>query len=381
MKRLLLLSCAALVFLSCYFPPYKEDLSLAIRTADKLDGRAVVGPIDRGPWDFQGRTVVFYPSKDALVIRTNDYVRGFVVATDDHSARMMFVDHGPTEDDDYFIGSENTVPLGNSDDTLFTYSVSPVKDGDDDDGQELLGIVLAADDSNQREFVLLDQVLQVVTPIDMNLELAGHLGLPPPPDTLVIGASFLVENAPDSDLFYGLCIDRIAGLFAEAMYRTNASGGLQFLAPVRPAIAFDLPGLSEELKNVFCFHNVYTPTFRSYLSYYDKVRRSYRNFSWDDSLQLRLLTDMDRRIDLVLSNDWLFSHDGNKGYVYNSDGELLNSFVMGGLTLVYEIYDAGIANVVFTIPVWAPVQVGGNDWQDRMFFLVYWIPTDELAGL
>jgi hypothetical protein len=93
---------------------------------------------------------------------------------------------------------------------------------------------------------------------------------------------------------------------------------------------------------------------------------------------------MERRIDLLLSNGWLFSRDGNKGYVYDGDGELLNSFVMGGLTLVYEVYDSSIPKVprvVFTIPVWAPVEVGGNDWEDRLFFLVYWIPTVELVGL
>jgi hypothetical protein len=101
----------------------------------------------------------------------------------------------------------------------------------------------------------------------------------------------------------------------------------------------------------------------------------------DDSLELRVLVDMDRRIDLVLSNGWLFSKDENKGYVYDSNGQLLNSFVMGGLDLAYEISAVGVYRVVFTIPTWAPARIEFDHWEERLFFLVYWIPTEQLADL
>jgi len=90
---------------------------------------------------------------------------------------------------------------------------------------------------------------------------------------------------------------------------------------------------------------------------------------------------MDRRIDLVLSNGWLFSREGNSGYVYDGEGELLNSFLMGGLTLVFELFDGGVYRSVFTIPVWAPVRIDGDYWEDRLFFLVYRVPTERLADL
>jgi hypothetical protein len=77
----------------------------------------------------------------------------------------------------------------------------------------------------------------------------------------------------------------------------------------------------------------------------------------------------------------LFSKDDNKGYVYDGNGELINSFVMGGLTLVFETFDGASYRAVFTIPVWAPEQNGSNDWESRLYFLVYWIPTEELADL
>jgi hypothetical protein len=200
----------------------------------------------------------------------------------------------------------------------------------------------------------------------------------------------MLENTIDSDLFCGLAYTISSGQFSEALYRTDTTAGppypgLTFLAPIRPTPTFDFPGLPGDLRNVFYFHNVYSPTFRSYLGFYDEVRREYRYFSWDnefDPPRLRVITTIDRRIDHVFSNDTLFGTEGNKGYVYDGNGELINSFVKGGLDLVYEMADSGLVNrVVFTIPVWAPVQVDNNYWEDKLFFIVYWIPTEQLADL
>ncbi len=369
MKKLLFLLLPIILLGACYFPPYREELSLALPAAKKMEGTAVVGPIDRGPRDFQDRTIVFYPSKDALVIRTNDYVRGFIIATDDRSAQLMFVNHGSSEDDDYFIDFDDPGPLDNSDDKQFVFRATTIIDSSDIDDIEKLGIIFFNNESQNRDYVMFDQSFTPMAgPIDMN---AG---------TLLLGASFFPEDLAAADSFHALRVDPVTGLYSEEEYQADPSGLSAFVG-IRTDIP--LPGLPSEMTN--CFYYTLpappSPTRRSYLSVYDRVRRKYRNFSWDDSLELKILIDMDRRIDFVLSNGWLFSRDENKGYVYDSDGELLNSFVMGGLTLVYEIYKSSIPRVVFTIPVWAPVQVGGNDWEDRLFFLVYWIPTDELAGL
>jgi hypothetical protein len=372
MKKLLFLLLPIVLQGACYFPPYREELSLALPATKKMEGTAVVGPIDRGPGDLQDRTILFYPSKDALVNRTNDYVRGFIIATDDRSARLMFVDHGPTEDDDYFIGFDNTVPLDNSDDKQFVFRATTVIDSSDVDGENL-GIIFFNEEFQTRDYVLFDEsFIPIAGPIDMN---AGML---------LLGASFFPEEFVAADRFHALRVDPVTGLYSEEEYQTNPGTGLSAIGGIR--INISLPGLPSEMTN--CFYYTLpaplSPTRRSYLSVYDRVRRKYRNFSWDDSLELQVFIDMERRIDLLLSNGWLFSRDGNKGYVYDGDGELLNSFVMGGLTPVYEVYDSSIPKVprvVFTIPVWAPVEVGGNNWEDRLFFLVYWIPTVELVGL
>jgi len=383
-KRLLLLSSAALVFLSCYFPPYKEDLSLAVRTADKLDERAVVGPIDRGPWDFRDREIWFYPSKDGIV-EDSDYLRGFIVAVDDRSARLMYVGHSFISDDDYFVNFDQTVPLENSDETQFDYTIATIKDSDSGvppstDMQELLGIALFDPESDQREYIMFDEnYAPVSSPIDMKLGIETDFGLG---DALVLGTSFFPWAAPANDRLHVFALDRLTGLFTEAAYNTDASSALNLVGDIR-GTSFDLPGLPDDLSTCFYFNTpqILSPTRRSYLSVYDPVRRGYRNFSWDSALQLQILTDMDRRIDLLLSNGWLFSRDGNTGYIYDSEGQYLNSFVMGGMKLVYEIFYSGEARAVFTVPAFAPVQVGDGDWNDRLFFLVYWIPTDQLADL
>ncbi len=383
MKRLLLLSCAALVFLSCYFPPYKEDLSLAIRTANKLERRALVGPIDRGPWEFRNREIWFYPSKDGIV-SDSDYLRGFIVAVDDRSARLLYVGHSFISNDDYNVNSDNTVPLENSNETQFGYTIATIKDGSSGvpplpaDMQELLGIALFDPESNRREYIMLAENYTPTggSPLDMKLKIETDFGLG---DALVLGTSFFPWDTTTNDRLHVFALDRMTGLFTEAAYDTNVGSTLTTPMVIRTNV--DLPGLPDDLSTCFFYHSPLTPSPRSYLSVYDPVRRGYRNFSWDGALQLQILTDMDRRIDLLLSNGWLFSRDGNTGYIYDSEGQYLNSFVMGGMQLVYEIFYGGEARVVFTVPAFAPVEFGGGDWNDRLFFLVYWTPTDQLADL
>jgi hypothetical protein len=174
-----------------------------------------------------------------------------------------------------------------------------------------------------------------------------------------------------------LRVDPATRLYTEEEYNADNPTSPSVISTSRAS--FLLPGLPEDMTN--CYYSLLPSTNRAYLSVYDPVRRKYRNFSWDDALQLQILTDMERRIDLLLSNGWLFSKEGNTGYLYDPDGQLLNSFVMGGLKLVYEIFDGSVYRAVFTIPVWAPVQIDGDYWEDRLFFLVYWIPTERLADL
>lgn len=367
MKKTWPVILAAIVVASCYMPPYREDLSLALPVAKRLERVEVVGPLRVYQDEFRDWDIVFYPSIDSLRIRTNDIVRGFIVATTDRRARLMFVDYFGEYEANFW----NEIPIGNVDEKQFAYRAMPAIDGADTDSEHL-GIIAFDNESGMREYTAFNETLMATASIPMDT--AG----------LLLGAGFFHDLGTDSITLNTLRIEP-GDLYFEEFHDVNSSGDLSPSPPpgilVRPGIS--LPGIPKDINNCFYYRlpASLSPTQRAYLSVYDPVRRAYRNFSWDDSLGLQVLTDMDRRIDLLLSNGWLFSKDENKGYLFDGDGELINSFVMGGLTLVFEIFDGATYRAVFTIPVWAPDQTDSNDWESRLYFLVYWIPTEELGDL
>jgi hypothetical protein len=367
MRKLWPLILAGIVLASCYMPPYREDLSLALPLAKQLEGVEVVGPLRVYQGEIEDWDIVFYPSIDSLRLRTNDVVRGFIVATTNRRARLMFVDHFGEYEANYW----NEISIGDVDEKQFVYRAMPAIDGSDIDSEHL-GMIAFDNASWMRAYWVFDETLLFTGPVPMDT--AGPL----------LGAGFFHDIATDSITLNTLRIEP-GDLYFEEYHDINNIGDLNPPNPpgnaVRPGIP--LPGIPKDIDNCFYYRlpASLSPTQRAYLSVYDPVRRAYRNFSWDDSLGLQVLADMDRRIDLLLSNGWLFSKDENKGYIYNGDGELINSFVMGGLTLVFEIFDGAVYRSVFTIPVWAPDRTDSNDWESRLYFLVYWIPTEELDNL
>jgi len=187
-----------------------------------------------------------------------------------------------------------------------------------------------------------------------------------------IGASFHPVDDALSDLLHVL-YRTAPGQYSEQKWKTAPATALASDAVFRSG---PLPGLPDEMHNAF-YH--YCPaTGRSYVSWYDPERREYRNFWWDGTLALHVMDSPGRRIEQVLSNGWLYSRGENLGYLYDPDGRFLNQFVLGGLELVYEIHVATVPFAVFTMAAWAPAPKEDNP---RLWFLVYVLPTDELADL
>jgi hypothetical protein len=358
-----LVPVAALVLLAaaCTLPPYNEDLSLAQMSAADMKRVAEVGPLQFWSGDFEGKEVFFYPSKDALTERmsVDDSfpLRGFLLVIGEYSARMIFIGHDGTN---YYRGNDYEVPLDNSDPDRFSYVTQTLKDGSATMPGEHLGAAVFAPDG-ARWYADFDEYF-AMNVTDLNA--AGP----------AIGASFFPVNGI-SDYLYVL---HKVGPEDYSEETWNAAGGSLIVdaAATRSSV---LPGLPAGIESAFYFHNPDPALLRrSYLSWYDPQRRGYRNFWWNDDLQLHVMTHPDRRIDLVLSNGWLFSRGENLGYLYDADGRHLNQFALGGLELVYEIYLGGVPQVVFTIGAWAPA--GKNDNPD-FYLLVYTLPTSKLADL
>ena len=377
MKKTWLPLLLLVVLSSCYLPPYREELSLALTVTQKMDGVAFVGPLDYYSGEFEDWDIKFLPSKDAIRIRSYPdpdnslaLVRGFMVANNDRRVRVQFINHDGNE---YNINYGNWAeyPIGITDENQFRFRATTIIDGSDDIiDSEQLGVIVfdnSADPPN-REYIILDENLN---PTNFPMDTAE----------LLLGAGFF-HDFTDIEKLHTLRIDELSDTYLEVEYNVDP-GALNPIPPAGPFRGGPLPGLPKDINNCFYYRLPAppSPTRRAYLSVYDQVRREYRNFSWDDGYELQVISKMKRRIDLVLSNGWLYSRDENKGYIYSGTGELINSFVLGGLSLVYEIFDGGIHRSVFTIPVWAPQNVGSGDWDDKLFFLVYWIPTDKLADL
>ncbi len=364
----------ALALAGCYMPPYQEELSLAMVTADKLEGRAVIGPLDRGPYEFRNMEVRFYPSKDDL--DGSEFIRGFVVGVGKYSARIMYVSHSGVIGDKYEIMNDRTESVDNADPDLFNHSFFSVKDGTPG-SPDYLGFIRFDNRSDLREYLLFDEFFSIIPgpdPLDLN-----------DGSKILFGASTFPEDSATSDFFHTLRVETGTGLYSEQEYLASSSG-ISLDTDIRLDFSLLSGKLPSDLRGAFYFSSPdsLSPTNRSYLSIYDPVRRGYRNFSWDDNLQLKVLAEMKgHRIDLLLSNGWLFGRDGNRGYVYDSKGELLNDFALGGLNLVYEMFIGGEAQVIFTIASWAPqdVGLGGNDGDDRLYCVVYRLPTNQLDDL
>ena len=157
MKRLCLFLLPLMIVISCYFPPYNEEVSLGARTAKDLEKRAVVGPVDFEYYDFQNRTVRFSPSKDGMV-SGNEFLRGFIAGYDDYSARLVYINHNLTPDTDYYVSFDTMEPVNNNDEKEFSFAMSTVEDGMyEGSTQELFGLaVFDPKDEATRGYVMYD---------------------------------------------------------------------------------------------------------------------------------------------------------------------------------------------------------------------------------
>ena len=201
MKKPWTVLLAVIVAASCYLPPYREDLSLALPVAKKLESVEVVGPLRVYQEEFKDWDIVFYPSIDSLRIRTNDVVRGFIVATTNRRARLMFVDHFGEYEANYW----NEIPIGDVDDREFVYRAMPASDGLDTDSEHL-GIIAFDNESLMREYWVFNETLAITGPFQMDT--AG----------LLLGAGFFHDHTTDAITLNTLRVDDL-GEFGKALVR------------------------------------------------------------------------------------------------------------------------------------------------------------------
>lgn len=349
----------ALLAWGCSFPPFNEDLSLAMITASKMgEPVAEIGPLSAGYGEYEGTEHYYIPQRE-------DPLRGFLVASNDYSISFRFVDPGQTALKGWW-----SVELSNSDPNTLNFKAETIESGA---GSYLSFLRFdPLNDYKDNTLVLLqfnppDQIL--AAPLHLRNYLTPFLTNAP----TIIGTNIFPDTTVGADPQYFLCQLDSTGLFTEVKANTDTILGVTYSGVVRGDMDLALPA---EMNNAFYFYNPVNNT--SYLSYYSRADKKYKNYSWQSSATLTELAGIKWRIDAVLSSQELLSFDSSACYVYDQAGNRQYSFPLGGLRFVYEKWDsaAGANKLYFTLPVWAWGEAG-----DQLYLNVYSILTTELAAL
>jgi len=366
MKRLMASGAAALgmLFLGCNLPPFDEELSLAMATAAKMQPVVQIGPVKAWHGDFEDAESYFLPVKDTPASR-----QGYLVSAGDYYLRVRFLDGISGS----FLGESRLDGLF-GDPNRKTYTAVPLK-----------GAL-----SNSLSLAVFDPV----NPVNNTLYMIEPSFAPPnssaanlktalaafplaPIDRIVGVHLYPFATAPDRFTF--LAVLSAAGHFGEADADADPSktGGVGTLGTLsRPDMA--LPSLPAPGSGAFYYHRPVAPN-TSYLSWYDSSTGDYRNYAWDDTLTVRQLTSMNRRIDALLTSGELLSLANGVCSVHDAGGNWKYSFPMGSLHFCFESYDAaGSARLYFSLMYWI---YGYQSGEDQMYVTIYSLPTANLASL
>ncbi|MBN1836103.1 MAG: hypothetical protein JW820_09655 [Spirochaetales bacterium] len=362
----------ALGLAACSFPPYDEGLSLGMLAARKMDPVAAVGPLNLWYGDFQELETRFLLSQSNLIAGLP--IEGYVVALGTYNARMFAVERDVL-DTNHWIGEERWMSVDNSDPNEFSISVDVAKDPTFGGGDL---IAFAFQDAGK--YLVTRDLLQPLEgegdfPLDFLIETEFGVS-----GAEIVGATLVPASDTNYDEVLVLWFDPRAGFeqFHEARFQTihpPAPPGLALGTPADVRGGFGFTGLPSGIEGGFYGHHA--ASGRSYLSVYIDGQDTYRTFRWDDSLAVTELTEMERRVDRVLSNGMLFSYGETMGYVFDASGNQVNRFPLGELYLSCEITVGMTPRLFFTLPTWGR----GGGGEDFLHILVYSIPTSEIDEL
>lgn len=394
-KRIALILIIPLFLLTCGFPPYNEDLSLAIITAEKMKDLGAesrqVGPLPIGRYEFEGSDYYFVPNK-GNGFGPEDFMNGFIVRADERDIRLLYVRYEGKDiidNEDIFMvyGWWWGMDMINEDPHKLNYRVETLKGSNPSPPGPPYPIIAdyylsftRYDANNYQDNRLLlvrfDEGAKDINILDERRLRDEFTSVTSGPSTIV-GSSIYPNNVwpPTIDFHYFLCKIDGSGTYDEIEAPTDLTSGVDYGAAAPIPTRINLPlTLPSDLENAFYYHHLVSG--RSYVSTYSAVERKYKNYYWHDSGLVKPMVKMDRRIDALLSTGDLLSFDDNRCYIYNSEGEKVSSFVLGGLHFAFEMFLVSEYAVFFTLPLWL------QNWnQEELFFRVYALPTSKLREL
>lgn len=365
----LLLAALALLLAGCALPPYDEDIALAAKTTPKLRLEHTIGPLyvwlDEWP---DSTEFYFLPSRRDPVAGG-----GFFVIAADYGLRVHYLDAYAAG-----FGADWGAPLDDQPATANRLLLEPIKSSDSNHWLSLLRYC-PTNDYRDSDLYLIQATDPTFintpgVPIPNLTNLLASWGYPP---SVAVGSSIypLDSASPDRDIQFLLCRDLATGDFFELECETSTSNGMNLVAA---GSYFNLPLLPDSLRNAFYHRNPLSG--RSYLSYYSTSARAYRSYSWLTNAgdELKELTDIEDRIDALLTTGELLSFDSGACTVYSASGVKQFRFPLGGLRFCYERHDGAEYRLYFSQ---AYLYYGRNDKSDQLYLKVYSLPTADLDSL
>ncbi len=391
-KRTALFLILSLILLSCGFPPYNEDLSLAMLTAEKMVDLGAetrqIGPLSIGRYEFEGTDYYFVPNK-GNGFGPEDFMSGFIVRADEKEIRLLYARYEgkDADNEDIFAvyGWWWEMDMINKDPHKLNYRVETLK-GSNPASPSLpypitadyyLSFIRCDADNYQDNRLLLVGFFEGTKYIDVVDDQQLRSNLPTSGPSTIVGSSIypFADWPPTTDYHYFLCKIDGSGTYDEIEAQTDLVSGVDYSSaaqiPTRTNMTLTLPSNWE---NAFYYHH--RVSGRSYVSAYSAVERKYKNYRWDDSALITPMVKMERRIDVLLSNGDLLSFENNRCYIHNSEGEQVSSFVLGGLHFAFEMFLVSEYAVFFTVPLWFQ----SRDFEE-LYFRLYALPTSKLREL
>ncbi len=346
------------LLMTCYLPPFDEDLSLAMLTAGKLNLETVTGPVVLEGHDEVNDTVYFIPEKGGFI------GSGFAVREGIDHLGLAYVD-GTISGENYLDMYQSGNELFRDGSNSFDYRLDTVYSG------PYIAFFQANNPGNDNFFVWDSTFINVYGPYLLESQMSTDYNTGLNTINEIAGLS-LYPNNTMVDRMHIMGLDSTNVLGEGTYIIDNAS--LTYSSDGN----YDVPIYGDMASGGFYY---YDPN-STYSFYSVPNGDSYINYSWylDMAPMPVEMTGFTRRIEAVLTDGNLFCVEGNNGYIHAQDGSELGSFPLGGLKFIHEVWDSAEARyeLIFTHTYSTEIQ---GDHRRNYYYEVYSLPTANLSQL